>query len=109
MQWRVRRKERVQVRDHVVPPEEGSRPVSVYRKANHFVSVVDGVTARSYRRKGARKRADVPHTSCFPPQEGVSGAICVLRCPNYDAPLVDTARSIELRVVRVSEGAEVGG
>src|ERR1700741_4805672 len=107
MQWRVRREERVQVRDHVVPPEESSRPVSVYRKAHYLVSVVDGVTARGYRHKGARKRADVPHASCFLPQKGVSSTVGILRRSDDLPAIIDAARSIELRVVRVSEGAEV--
>src|ERR1700722_3378661 len=99
MQWRVRRYKRVKVCDHLISPEESSRPVRANRKADYLVSVVDAVAARGYGRKGAGERADVPHTRGPCPQEGVNGAIFVLRCSGYFAPQVDAVCRIELRIL----------
>src|ERR1700733_10322504 len=107
MQWRVRRHKRVKVCDHLISPEESSRPIRANRKAYYLVSVVDTVAARGYGRKGAGERADVPHTRGSCPQEGVNGAIFVLRCPDHFAPQVDAVCRIGVRVVRISAGAMV--
>src|ERR1700723_3758473 len=103
MQRRVRRDKRVKICDHVIPPEESSRPVRANRKAYYLASVVEAVAARGYCRKGAVERTDVPHTRGPCPQEGVNGAIFVLRCPGDFAPQVDAVCRIELCILRISE------